>query len=559
MNASDEPSARPRRFDWLSEYLARLEDEHVIAHCGDARILAPAHRLELDPEDWVVAVRLAADMGMRHAGLWADPLEDCPVARRVADGTESGADTLEEPAIRVRACLEHAGDYLAIATNVPLSRPVLGSQTPIYPGLDRLERHAHDLTGVVFAGHPDERRWTRHQAWPAERFPLRQDFPLRGETTRRTPADADYPFVRVQGAGVYEIPVGPVHAGIIEPGHFRFHAMGEDVLRLEERLGYVHKGIEKLAVGRDPAGLIRLAGRVSGDSTVAHAWAACQAIERATGCAVPPRALTLRAVMAERERIANHLGDIGAICNDVGFAFAHVQCARLREQWQRRSLALFGHRFMMDALVPGGVVYDLSADAFLSLRQDHAALHRAVEPLFEVIDDHPSLDDRLIGTGILSASHARALGCTGYVGKASGLKFDVRRDNPYPPYDSVRVEQSAETEGDVAARTRVRMAEVRASLWMLDRLLDALPEGAIAAPLPTPAPGAQGLGLIEGWRGEILCFVRFDAAGRIARYFPRDPSWFTWPALERLILGNIVPDFPVCNKSVNGSYAGQDL
>jgi hypothetical protein len=245
---SDEPSARIRRFDWLSEYLARLEDEHVIAHRGDARILAPAHRLVLDPEDWAVAAKLAAAMGMRHAGLWADPLDD---GLKETDGAEVDG----EPCIRVRACLEQTGDYLVIETDIPLNRPLLDSQAHIYPGLDRLERHAHDLTGVVFTnpfdsaqGKPNTRRWTRHQAWPAERFPLRHDFPLSGETARRTPADVDYPFVRVQGAGVYEIPVGPVHAGIIEPGHFRFHAMGEEVLRLEQRLGYVHKGIEKLAV-----------------------------------------------------------------------------------------------------------------------------------------------------------------------------------------------------------------------------------------------------------------------------------------------------------------------
>ncbi|TCT19040.1 NADH-quinone oxidoreductase subunit C [Thiobaca trueperi] len=532
------------RLDWLSDYLARLEVGQVVVHSNDAQGLAPAHRLTLAPEHWALAAHVAAEMGMRHAGLWADPLD--------AEGDD-------EPAIRVYACLELHGDYLALETHVPLSQPLLESQTPIFSGLDRLERHAHDLTGVIVANHPDDRRWTRHQAWPADRFPLRHDFPLAGESVKRTPADVEYPFVRVQGAGVYEIPVGPVHAGIIEPGHFRFQAMGEDVLRLEERLGYVHKGIEKLGVGRDPAGLARLAGRVSGDSTVAHAWAACQAMERATGCRVPPRALSLRALLAERERIANHLGDIGAICNDVGFAFAHVQCARLREQWQRRSRELFGHRFMMDTIIPGGVAHDLSAAAFHALRLDHAALHRAVEPLFDVIEDHSSLDDRLDNTGILSRVDALALGCTGYVGKASGIDFDVRHHSPYPPYDSVRVEVPVQTEGDVAARVRVRMAEVRGSLWMLDRLLDALPEGEIAAPLPSPAPGAMALGLIEGWRGEILCFVRFDAAGHIARYFPRDPSWFTWPALERLILGNIVPDFPVCNKSVNGSYAGQDL
>lgn len=546
------------RFDWLSEFLAQLEDEHLIVRQGDAGALAPAHCLELDAEDWGTVGRIAAAMGLRHAGVWADPLEPSPAESPQEIPSESGT-AIEGPGIRVQACLEQAGDYLILQTLVPRTRPVLGSHTPAYPGVDRLERHARDLTGVCFLRHPDERRWTRHQAWSADDFPLRPDFPIQGRCAGRTPADVDYPFTRIQGSGVYEIPVGPVHAGIIEPGHFRFQAAGEDILRLEERLGYVHRGIEKLAVGRDPQGLMRLAGRVSGDSTVAHAWAAAQAMERAAGCAPPPRATYLRALMAERERIANHLGDIGAICNDVGFAFAHVQCARLREQWQRRSAALFGHRLMMDALFPGGVAYDLSETAFRELRLDHAALHKAIEPLFDIVDDHPSLDDRLIGTGILAQADARALGCTGYVGKASGLTFDVRRDSPYAPYDQVTVDISEETAGDVAARVRVRMKEVRASLWMLDRLLDALPDGEITAPFPTPEESAMGLGLIEGWRGEILCFVRFAAEGRIARYFPRDPSWFTWPALERLIHGNIVPDFPVCNKSVNGSYAGVDL
>jgi Ni,Fe-hydrogenase III large subunit len=542
-NIANDPNLevkRLKRFDWLSEYLARLEDEHVIAHHGDAQIIAPAHRLMLDPEDWASAAKQAARLNLRHAGLWVDP-----------------HDTDAEPTLCVRAGFEHGGDYLVLETVVSCERPHLPSHTPHFPGVNRLERHAQDLTGIVFTDHPDNRRWTRHQAWSAEHFPLRHNFPA--TPRQRTPADADYPFVRVQGAGVYEIPVGPVHAGIIEPGHFRFHAMGEDVLRLEERLGYVHKGIEKLAVGRDPSALIRLAGRVSGDSTVAHAWAACQAIERATGCSVPPRALHLRALFAERERIANHLGDIGAICNDVGFSFAQVQCSRLREQWQRRSQSLFGHRLLMDRLIPGGVAVDLSAEGLRELRLDHAALRKAIEPLFDNIDDHPSLDNRLLTTGILSLQHARELGCTGYVGKASGLSFDVRRDHAYPPYDQLRVEVPVQREGDVAARVRVRVAEVRSSLWMLDRLLDALPNGDIVAPLPPAAAGAIGLGMIDGWRGEILCFIRFDAAGRIARYFPRDPSWFTWPALERLILGNIVPDFPVCNKSVNGSYAGQDL
>jgi Ni,Fe-hydrogenase III large subunit len=282
-------------------------------------------------------------------------------------------------------------------------------------------------------------------------------------------------------------------------------------------------------------------------------------MERAAGWAVPARASHLRALAAERERIANHLGDIGTICNDVAFTFAYAQCTRLREEWARRSQALFGHRLLMDWVVPGGVARDLSREALATLRADHAALRRAIRPLFAVIDDHPSLEDRLVGTGQLSAADARDLGCTGYVGKASGQDFDVRRDSPYAPYDGLKVDVPVMAEGDVAARVRVRMAEVHSSLMLLDRLLENLPVGDVVAPLPTPPPGAAGIGFVDGWRGEVLSFVRFGEGGRIARFFPRDPSWFTWPALERLIHGNIVPDFPVCNKSVNASYSGHDL
>jgi Ni,Fe-hydrogenase III large subunit len=526
------------RFDWLSEYLARLEDEHVVVHAGNAAMLAPAHSLVLDAEDWGNAARVAADFGCRWAGIWGDPDDKCVV---------------------VRACVEYQGDYLVLITEVPLEHAALATHTPFFAAADRLERHLRDMTGITLLNHPDARRWTRHQAWPAEAFPLRHDFPAAGHLPGRTPADSDYAFERVQGNGVYEIPVGPVHAGIIEPGHFRFQAVGEDVLRLEIRLGYVHKGIEKIAVGRDPTELARLAGRVSGDSTVAHAWAACMAMERAAGVTVPARALALRAVFAERERIANHLGDIGAICNDVGFAFAHMQLSRLRDLWQRRSAELFGHRLLMDTVIPGGVSVDVDAAAVEFLLADHRALRLAVEPVFDIIDDHPSLDDRLVGTGVLSAANARALGCTGYVGKASGLSFDVRRNSAYAPYDELNVAESVQTEGDVAARVRIRIAEISGSLELMDKLLKELPQSEITEPLHAVPADASGLGIIDGWRGEIITFVRFDAAGRIARFFPRDPSWFTWPALERLIHGNIVPDFPVCNKSVNGSYSGQDL
>jgi Ni,Fe-hydrogenase III large subunit/Ni,Fe-hydrogenase III component G len=530
-----------QRFDWLSEYLARLHDQHVLVRSGSAVRLAPAHWIEIDLEDWGKAAAEAAGFDCRWAALWGDHQE--------ADG---------EQLIVLHMLLERAGDYVAVRTEVPVDKPVLPSQAPFFPAAERPERHLHDLLGVVFQGPAVARRWTRHQAWSESEYPLRRDFPVAGNRPAPTPPDNGYPFERIQGSGVYEIPVGPVHAGIIEPGHFRFQAMGEEVLQLEERLGYVHKGIEKIAVGRDPEALVRLAGRVSGDSTVAHAWAASQGLERAAGCKVPPRALYLRALLCERERVANHLGDIGAICNDVGFAFAHYQFSRLRERWQRRNMELFGHRLLMDRIVPGGVATDIEPAQIPPLLAEQLTLDTELEGLFDILEDHPSLDDRLLTTGYLAPDTARRLGAVGYVGRASGQGFDLRRDNPYPPYDTLEVEVPLYSEGDVAARVRVRMEEIRIALRLMEKLLQRLPEGGLRAEWPAPRAG-EGLGAVEGWRGEVVCYVRLDEEGKVARYFPRDPSWLTWPTLEQLIAGNIVPDFPVCNKSVNGSYSGHDL
>jgi len=526
------------RFDWLSEYLARLDDEHVIVRHEDAARLVPAHCLTLDTEDWGTAARVAAESGYRWAGVWGDPAAEQVI---------------------VHAGLVHEGDYLVLITEVALSHPVLASHTPYFPAANRLERHLQDMLGIGFLDHPDDRRWTRHQAWPEGVYPLRRDFPPGGEDPKRAPADSDYPFGRILGSCVYQIPVGPVHAGIIEPGHFRFQAVGEEVLRLEARLGYVHKGIEKIAVGRDAAGLARLAGRISGDTTVAHTWAACIAMERAAGVQVPPLALTLRAILAERERIGNHLGDIGAICNDVGFAFAQMQFSRLREDWLRSNQAAFGHRLLMDIVVPGGVCYDLAAQDQDALQSQNEILSRELDDLLPILEDHSSLEDRLVDTGNLASDQAQQLGVTGYVGKASGQDYDVRRDHGYAPYDELEVSSPCRSEGDVAARLQVRADEIRASLTLLDQLMRRLSPGPISVPWPGVVANRQGIGLVEGWRGEILSFVRFDESGKVARFFPRDPSWFSWPALERLIDGNIVPDFPVCNKSVNASYSGHDL
>ncbi|MBS1214412.1 MAG: dehydrogenase (Ubiquinone) 30 kDa subunit, partial [Proteobacteria bacterium] len=330
-------------------------------------------------------------------------------------------------------------------------------------------------------------------------------------------------------------------------------------LHLEERLGYVHKGIEKIAEGRDPAGLARLAGRVSGDSTVGHAWAACLAMERAAGIEAPVRAAFVRGVLAERERVINHLWDLGALCNDVGFAFGYYQLGRLREQWLRENQSWFGHRLLMDRIVPGGVAVDVSPQVAGRMATSVATLRKELDELLTILDANSSLEDRFIGAGLLSRELAMALGAVGFVGRASGQTFDARRDVPYPPYDRLNVRVPLESQGDVSSRFWVRYKELRAGLRLIEQMLAEMPAGELGATWRTPAAGAEGFAAVESWRGEILCFVRFGAGNTIARYWPRDPSVINWPALEKLVLGNIVPDFPVCNKSVNGSYSGHDL
>jgi Ni,Fe-hydrogenase III large subunit len=533
VSANQPPQGTSGRVAGFAEYLA---EAGISARVRDP---LPGLRadLTLEPVDWGKAARVAAESGLRWSALWGDH---------------------RHPAIAVLALLFGADGHLLLRTEVAEEAPELPSQAPFFVAAERPERHLRDMLGVHFNA-PDVRRWTRHQAWSEDEFPLRRDFAVAGTPAAKTPPDAGYPFLAVAGEGVYEIPVGPVHAGIIEPGHFRFQAVGETILRMEEHLGYVHKGIEKIAVGRDLDGLSRLAARVSGDSTVAHTWATCQAAERALGVEPPPRALALRAILAERERIANHLGDIGAICNDVGFAFAQVQMTRLRELCQRRNLELFGHRLLMDRVVPGGVACDLTAGQIPAFREEIAFLRGEMEELLPLLLEYPSLQDRLRGTGVLPPSEARRLGALGYVGRASGLQDDLRRDAPYAPYDQLAAEVPECIDGDVAGRVWVRGEEVLVSLRLLEQLLLQLPDGPLRADCPAPGREVEGLGLVEGWRGETAAYLRLDAEGRVLRYFPRDPSWLNWPALEVLLDGVIVPDFPVCNKSMNGSYSGHDL
>lgn len=520
----------------LPHYRTALEKTGV--NVTPAADLMPATVWQVKAGDWCRCTHLAKSHGLRWSAGWA----------------EDRGETF-----RVNSLLETGGHYLLLRTEVPREKPVLPSQAGDYFAADRSERHSRDLFGIQFTGHPDERRWTRHLAWQEDDHPLRKDFPSGGQSLGETPPDMDYPFVEAKGSGVYEIPVGPVHAGIIEPGHFRFQAVGETILNLEERLGYVHKGIEKIAEGRDAEALAKLAGRVSGDTTVGHAWAACQAMENAAGVEVPQRAQFLRALLAERERIANHLGDIGAICNDVGFAFANFQFSRLRESWLRDNLKVFGHRLLMDTVIPGGVTVDIDTDTASRLDNALVRLGRELDELITILDRNASLGDRLYTTGRLSMETAHRMGCLGYVGRSSGQTFDARRDCPYPPYDQLTVKVPVEDSGDVGSRFWVRYKEIRVAMRLCRVLTGRLPEGEHHSPWRTPSDGTEGLGIIEGWRGEIIAYVRFGENGRMDRYFTRDPSWLNWPALEKIVLENIVPDFPVCNKSVNGSYSGVDL
>lgn len=444
-------------------------------------------------------------------------------------------------------------EFSLIWLAVPLEKPEYPSLYDIFQDAVRMQRAAFDMSGLLALHSHDTRKWLRHGAWPEGAFPLRKDF-----SGVFPPQPDDYPFVSVEGEGVSEIPVGPVHAGTIEPGHFRFSVVGEKVLRLEERLGYKHKGIEKRFEELDIMGGARLAGRISGDSTVAYAWAYAMAVENATGTVPPWRALWLRALWLERERVANHLGDLGAIGNDAGFALGLAHFSRLKEDLLRANLALTGHRYLMDAIVPGGVSLD-PQDLLESVLQEAEVLRREVMELKAIYDDHSGLQDRFRGTGRLSLALVEKLGVVGLAARASGKPMDARVDFPCFPYDQLRPSAIIQTEGDVAARVAVRFAEIEASLGLWQTIVQGMPSGDTLVPLASKPCIPVGVGWVEGWRGEVLIALALGDRGSLARVHAHDPSWQNWPALELAILDNIVPDFPLINKSFNLSYAGHDL
>ncbi|WP_428423489.1 Ni,Fe-hydrogenase III large subunit [Methylibium sp.] len=493
----------------------------------------------VDRDTWSATARAVAEQGGRLVSMWG-------VERHPSPGG-------------VGACASFAVREGLVWLELPIGDAAAGfpDLAPLFPCALRMQRAMTDLSGLRAESSQDQRPWLDHGLWSSARAPLQ---PGGGSVpANKGVLPADYPFVRVEGDGVHEIAVGPVHAGIIEPGHFRFSVVGEKVLRLEEHLGYVHKGIERRFVELAPLDAHRLAGRVSGDSTVAFAWAYCMALESAWHGEVPERALWSRALMLERERVANHLGDLGALGNDAALSFGLAQFSRLREDWQRLSREAFGHRLMMDAIMPGGVEMDVSPPLCDRLRQQCDAIEREVRALRTIYDEHAGLQDRFLGTGRVTPELAARLGLTGLAGRASSQAFDLRCDHPWGPFDQFKVAMATHHSGDVAARVSVRFDEVFESLRLIRALCSGLPLGELRVDLHPPGEASTGVGWVEGWRGEVFVALETGADGRITRCHCHDPSWQNWPVLEHAVIGNIVPDFPLINKSFNLSYSGHDL
>jgi Ni,Fe-hydrogenase III large subunit len=503
----------------MSTLLEMIADGRQIGPHG------PWPRAVLTPDAWAFASHRLADGSWTMVSLWAEPEM---VHLALFDPSVS--------ALGVMSVEAKDGRFPSIGlTHAPARR---------------FERTIRDLRGLEPVGAPDTRPWLDHGKWGV-RAPL-------GEWAIEPPVeDQPYRFLPVEGEGVHQIAVGPVHAGIIEPGHFRFSADGETIVRLEERLGYVHKGIESLLVNAPLERATRLAARVSGDSTVSYSIAFAQAIEAACETGIPPRAAWLRAVMLELERIANHFGDFGAICNDAAFALLHAHCAVLRERVLRASAAAFGHRLMMDRVIPGGVPTDIDRAGRKQIRQLITTIRRRLPALVTLYNDTTSLQDRTVHTGHVSLDLVSRFGAGGFVGRASGRPFDARKVFPFAPYDVLGFEVPISDRGDVDARVHIRIREIEQSVSLLDRLLDGLPEGETATPLHFL--NSEGMALVEGFRGDIFVWLRIRSDGTVARAHLRDPSWLQWPLLEVAIENNIVADFPLCNKSFNCSYAGHDL
>ena len=445
--------------------------------------------------------------------------------------------------------------YLLVRTSIPADTLAFPSVAAESPAVNWQEREIQDWFGLVAEGHPNPRRVALHDNWP-DIHPMRKNFPI---DTVLPPFEGEQHVYRpTLGEGVFQIPVGPVHAGIIEPGHFNFAVAGEPILYLQLRMFYTHKGIEKrfeqLPVNR----AVYLAESISGDSSFSHGTAFCQAIERASGIEIPARAKRMRTILLELERLYNHVGDIGAIANDVGFSVANVHASRLRELILAVNEELCGSRLLRGIVCPGGVRHDWEQQQVENCGEALKRFELEFTDLMRIIDASNSTRDRLERTGILHPDKARDLGIVGVAGRASGVDLDLRRDHPYAAYDEVLFQVPVYQDGDVFRRMRVRVDEVWQSLEIVRNIFTILAPGSHCGVVPPLPPDCVALGAVEGWRGEIMHWIRTGSQGRLERCKIKDPSLNNWPALVEAVQGNIVPDFPVINKSFNLSYSGTD-
>lgn len=516
--------------------------DEVLAQCG-IESLGQANDAEIHAEMAVDDVRSTVALLVEHG---------CRLASVFAEDRTAAASCFF-----VYYVFDHPEDrrFLLLRISIAADNPVFPSVAAEIPAVNWQEREIRDWFGVVPEGHPNPRRVALHDNWP-NIHPLRKDFSI---DTVLPPFEGERHIFRpTVGEGVIQIPVGPVHAGIIEPGHFNFAVAGEPILYLQLRMFYTHKGIEKKFEHVPVNRAVFLAESISGDSSFSHGTAFCQAIERAADIEIPVRARRMRTVLLELERIYNHVGDIGAIVNDVGFGVGNAHASRLREFILRVNEELTGSRLLRGVVCPGGLRHDWEQQQVDDCSDALEWFEAEFADLMQIVDGSDSTRDRLEHTGILHPDKARDLGIVGIAGRASGVDRDLRRDHPYAAYDEVALRVPVYQEGDVLRRMSVRVDEVWQSLAILRAMLTALTPGSYRVDVPTLPPDCVALSAVEGWRGEILHWIRTGPEGRLERCKIKDPSLNNWPALVEAVQGNIVPDFPVINKSFSLSYSGTD-
>jgi len=511
------------------------------------------------PSDLTVHVRRTADLAAVAAALIG--------SRSMTLATVVATDETATPDgdLKVRYVFEPTAHdapdhFVTLLVSIDAACPELPSLTTAVPAANWHEREMRDLFGIVPVGHPDPRTLVVHDGWPRDTFPLRKAF----DASRRVPVEpaVEFPHLVAEGEGVFEIPVGPIHAGIIEPGHFRFTSVGETVLHLDARLFYTHRGLEKRMEGLSPLEAFYVAERICGVCSVAHGLGYCEALEQIAGVGIPPRARLIRSIALELERLYNHVGDIGNMCAGAAFHYGTATGMRLRERLQQLNERLAGNRFLRGLVVPGGANLDLSAELLQALAATLKDTLAGLGHLMERIGDNPSVVDRLDDTGLLQRQAAVDLAVAGVAARASGVDRDARRDHPHAAFADMNLADLhvvTATDGDAMARMMVRALEARESIQLISEFVRRLEPGPLRTALADPLPsGRIGISAIESPRGEAVHWLRTDPGGRVERYHLRSPSYHNWPAVALAAETAIVPDFPLVNKSFELCYSCTD-